>query len=163
MSERLYFETTNTTKTRGYLEIDTDFTQVYHCMTKIAPFINSATTWKLLFWALANESNKSNGLSASKDVFERFNKYLYEACNKCSVTYRTFQNCIDELVKAQAITKVGRGRYYFNPHVFWQDNKGNRKQFLIDELKEKRSVSHNPNGKSNELKEDEPEYKIDTP
>lgn len=152
MARRIYFETTKTVTTnqKGWIEVDTDFTQVYHCFSEIAPHIRSATSFNLMFWLLANEAGKYNGIRSNKDVYDAFNKYIIETrdkdlpIDKRGITERTFHNCIDELTKAKALTKVTRGCYYFNPYIFWKDEKQDRINFITDEAKEKKYLSHNP-------------------
>ncbi len=141
--KRIYYntETTTTVKKKAWIDIDTDFTQLYDCFSGIAPLIHSATSFKLMFWLLANEASKYNGIRSSADVHRRFNEHL--ALHEQSITYRTFQNCIDELLQAKAINKVARGVYYFNPYIFWKDTIEERKGFI--ELEKKDGMqSYNP-------------------
>lgn len=139
MSKRIYFETTETktVNKKGWIEIDTDFTQIYNCFSHISDKINSATSYKLLFWLLANETNNSNGICTNKAIFGKFNLYL----GKNSVSEKTFYNCIDELVQSGALTKVTKGQYYFNPYIFWKDDKSARVEFIEDEAKFKQSLN----------------------
>lgn len=145
MAKRIYFETTETTvkNKKGWIEIDTDFTQVYDCFGKIAIQLKSITSIKLLFWLLAHEVNKSNGFSSGISVYDKFTKYLIKE-GGVSITERTFFRCFDELEKAKAITKVGRAQWYFNPYVFWRDKKAERLNFITDEAKENKYLSCNP-------------------
>lgn len=128
-TKRYYFETeeTHITKKKGYIEIDMDYVQVYHCFNNIAPKINSPVTFKLLFWLLATKMNDSNGLDTSIHSFDDFNKHLEKECGpNCKVTYRTFMRSIVELKDAGALTKVGKGHYYANPNMFWTLGKEER-------------------------------------
>ena len=145
MPKKFFFETTETvTKNKkGYVLIDTDFTQVYDCFSNMAVSLKSATSMKLLFWLLAHEVNKNNGFSSSASVYEKFVKHL-ESKGGEGVTERTFFRCFDELENVKAITKVGRGHWYFNPHMFWRNEKNERIKFIQDETKEGRYISHNP-------------------
>ena len=145
MAKRIYFETTETTikNRKGYIEIDTDFTQVYDCFSEISIHLKSIWSVKLLFWLLANEANKSNGISSGKYVYEKFVKYLKDKGVEV-VAERTFQKCFDELTKIKALTRVGKGQYYLNPYIFWRDDKTERVNFITDEAKEKKYISHNP-------------------
>lgn len=147
MKRRFYFETeeTITKKKKGWIEIDMDFTQIYHCFSEISPYINSPTSWKLLFWLLSEEVNKNNVVSTGKDVWETFNNYLKSKCQNCDVAYRTFNNSINELVEAKALTMIGRGRYYLNPHIFWKQDRKDRIQFIQAEFMDGKKISHNPN------------------
>ena len=160
VKRRFYFETeeTITKKKKGWIEIDMDFTQVYTCFSEIAAFINSPTSWKLLFWLLSSETNKSNVVNTSNEVHERFNKYLKQKCNHCEVAKRTFHDSIKELLEAGALTRIGKGAYYLNPHIFWKTDKKDRIKFIEDETKDGRYVSMNPLSK---IEESEPNYKIE--
>lgn len=149
MKRRFYFETEETTvkKRRGWIEIEMDFTQIYDGISELSPYINSPTSWKLLFWLVTHEMNKSNVVSTSKAIWEKFQKYLKSKCGEeCSVGYRTFNSAIEELVKANVLTKTGRGQYYFNPHIFWKHDKKNRLDFIQAEVLDGKRISHNPTG-----------------
>ena len=144
---RFYFETTEVTTTtqnrKGSILIDNDFTQVYDCFSVISCKLRSIVSIKLLFWMLAEEANKSNGISSSKFVFDKFNVHL-EKNGSDKIAKRTFQSALDELISAEILSKVGRGHYYINPHVFWRDEVKKRTEFLIDEEKERRYKFKNP-------------------
>lgn len=145
MPKRLYFDLTETTvkNKKGYVVVDTDFTQVYDCFCRVSVHLKSLTSVKLLFWLLSHEANKSNGISSGRKVYERFIKFL-EKEKAPTVTERTFQNAFEELTSIKAITRIGRGQYYLNPYVFWRDDKAERISFIADEQKEKRYLSYNP-------------------
>jgi len=145
MPKRVYFETTETiTKhSKGYIEIDTDFTQVYDCFSKVSLRFKSVTSMKLMFWLLSHEANQANGINSGAAVHERFCKFLKEEGYE-EVPMRTFKAAFEELYKTEVLTRVGRGQYYFNPHVFWRNDKNERINFIIDEAKEKKFLSHNP-------------------
>lgn len=142
---KIFFETTETkeTKKKGYVIVDTDYTQVYDCFSDICVKLRSISSVKLLFWLLSNEVNKSNGISSGKHVFEKFNKHLEENGIE-KIGERTFQACFEELTSIGVFTKVGRGHYYINPYLFWRDSIKKRTDFIIDEGKEKRYKSLNP-------------------
>ena len=146
MSKRLYYETTEviTRKKKGWIEVDTDFTQVYDCFKEISKNINSPTSWKLLFWLLSEEANKQNGFRTGKATYQRFNAYLSKDCKKCGISNATFYNSINELEKCKAITQFGRGFYYFSPYIFWKDEKTKRDEFIHLEAKENKFLSYNP-------------------
>ncbi len=153
MSKRLYFETTETVtkNSKGWVEIDTDFTQVYDCFSKLSVKLRSIVSVKLLFWLLSHEANKSNGITSGQHVYDKFVKYIIEEGGE-SVALRTFKSAIEELTKIGALTRVGRGQYYLNPYVFWRDDKKERINFIMDEAKEKKFVSQNPH-KEKKLKQ----------
>lgn len=145
MSKRLYFETTETVtkNSKGWVEIDTDFTQVYDCFSKLSVKLKSIVSVKLLFWFLSHETNKSNGITTGQHVYDKFIKYLVSEGGE-SVALRTFKSAVEELTTVGALTRVGRGHYYLNPYVFWRDDKKERINFIMDENKEQKFLSHNP-------------------
>ncbi len=145
MPKRIFFETTETTvkNKKGYIEIDTDFTQVYDCFSKLSVKLRSITSVKLLFWLLSHEANKNNGISSGKQVFARFLKYL-KSEGADTISERTFQSSFEELTSIKALTRVGKGQYYLNPYVFWRDDKSERISFITDEAKDKKFISYNP-------------------
>lgn len=145
MPKRIYFETTETVtkNSKGWVEIDTDFTQVYDCFSKLSVKLRSIVSVKLLFWLLSHEANKSNGISSGTAIFDKFSKYLTDE-GVDGIALRTFKSAFEELTTVGALTRVGRGRYYLNPYVFWRDDKKERINFIMDENKEKKFLSHNP-------------------
>ncbi len=145
MAKRIYFETeeTITKKSKGWIEVEEDFTQVYNQFWRLAARTKSIITVKLLFWLLSHEANKMNGMSSGKLVFEKFNKGLAEE-GIDAIAVRTFHASFDELIKLGALTRVGKGQYYFNPYVFWKDGKKDREDFLKAEAMEKKYLSKNP-------------------
>lgn len=138
---RVYFTTeeTTTVKRKGWIEIDEDFTQVYKSFNLLANKIDSPTSWKLLFWIMANASNDQNGIEVNKRTFEQFN-----ADQVKKVGLANYYRCIDELCQAGAITKVGKGHYYLNPYIFWSSDREARITFIQDEKKDNNTLSVNP-------------------
>lgn len=145
MPKRIYFETTETVtkNSKGWVEIDTDFTQVYDCFSKLSVKLRSIVSVKLLFWLLSHEANKSNGITSGQHVYDKFVKYLVDEGGE-SVALRTFKASIEELTTIGALTRVGRGHYYLNPYVFWKADKKERINFIMDENKERKFMSINP-------------------
>lgn len=148
MTKRFFFEDTRTviTNRKGWVEVEMDFTQVYDCFSEICTQLKSVTAVKLLFWLLSHEANKSNGIRSGRAVYENFQKHLIDKQQQ-GVTERTFQNCFEELTSVKALTRVGKGMYYFNPYIFWRDDKNKRIEFITDEKKDKKYISHNPRDK----------------
>ena len=142
MVRRFYFESTETVtkQSKGWIEVDMDFVQVYDSFSQFGVKVKSLNTFKLLFWLLAHEVNRMNGISSGQLVFERFNKFLKDE-NAGSISMRSFQSSFEELVSVEALTRVGRGHYYFSPYLFWKDTKKERIQFLTDEAKDKKPLS----------------------
>lgn len=144
MSKRIYFNTqkTITVTKKGYFEIDEDFTQVYKSFVKIALNIDGGTSWKLLFYLLA-EASTLNGVIVSSKGHEKFVSYLKQN-GADSISIATYYRCIEELCSAGALTKYSKGHYYLNPYIFWQSDKKQRVEFLQDESAELGGLSINP-------------------
>lgn len=144
--KRIYFNTTETVTTtkKGWIEIELDFTQIYDTFTMMSKNITSATTFKLLFWLLANKMNDENGVVCDSISFEEFNNYLKHDCKDCGINYRTYLRSIKELSDVGALTKVQKGHYYANPHLFWAGDKDDRLKFLELEAKDPDLQSLNP-------------------
>ncbi len=142
--KKLFFEydktVTTTTKQKGYIEVDDSYTQLYDCFGAISPKITSATSFHLLFWLLANKMNSYNGFSSGHNMHEDFNKYLLSRCDSdnCGIAYRTFNNCMAELVSAGAIVKSGRGNYYASYDLFFRGPIKDRTVLQIEAAKDKK-------------------------
>lgn len=144
MAKRIYFNTEETTTTvkKGYLELDEDFTQVYKTIAEISHRINNGVSWKILFWLLSN-NNDNNGVIIDKDTYKRFILYL-EGHNSTIVSRPTFDRSVKELLEAGVLTKVGKGHYYLNPYIFWQNDKQSRVEFITSEVVDGTTKSLNP-------------------
>lgn len=133
MKKRFYFETTETkiTQTKGHMEVETDYVQIYKNFVKISGKINSVTTFKLLHWLLAERLTDDNGLH-SGSMFADFNKYLQEDCGSESsmVSKATFYRSLQELVETGAINKIDQGHYFANANLFWADDTQKRYDHL---------------------------------
>lgn len=150
-TKRHWFQTeetkTVTTVRKGWVEIDEDFTQVYDSFLALSKDLQYKVSWQLLFW-LFKQMNDNNGIQIGKHTFETFNKYLLIDCPDCVISRPTFDRAVNDLINVKVLTKVGKGFYYLNPHLFWKGSKKNRIEFIKDENKEARYLSHNP---SNQL------------
>jgi hypothetical protein len=139
--KRIYFEydktVTTTTKQKGYIEIDDSYTQLYDCFLMISPKIRSITSFHLLFWLLAVKMNKVNGFDSSRNSYLEFNDYLLKNCDakNCGITYRTFINCMNELVDSNAIVRAGKGHYYASFDLFFRGPLKDRIDLITEEAK----------------------------
>ena len=156
--KKFFYEKTETItrRERGYIEMDTDFTQVYHSFCQIGLKLKSVYTFKLMHWLLANKANKQNGFNIDKKALEEFNLFLQS--NDDSVTERTFRSCIEELKDNLIVTRVARGLYYFNPNFFWAGTKEARTSFIRDESIENKFKLKN--GKDNRSETDNSTLKV---
>lgn len=141
--KRYYFQTEETTVVtrKAFIEIEEDFMQVYHNFLSVSPFLKVGTSYQLLFWLGVN-MNDSNTIHIGETTLNDFNKYLYSHCEKCSISRATFFRAVDELNKANILTKVSRAFYYLNPHFFWKGTQKARIEFLRDEHAENKSITY---------------------
>ncbi len=145
--KKIYYETTEEIRTRtrkGSITVNTDYTQVYDSFSKLSRGIKNGVSFKLLFWLMANKTNKDRGVSMDAYVREDFNRFLQEDCETCSISKRTFDYCIKELVDANALTRIGRGHYYANAYCLWKGPTAKRTVFLQEEAKADRYKMLNP-------------------
>ena len=136
-------ETTTVSKFKE-MEIDIDYTQIYSCFNELAPKIKSVTSFKLLFWLLANKTNKSNSIQCGKSSFLEFNQFLEEKDPTGSVSEQTYYSCLSELVKTGIIKKHARNNYAANIFVIWKDKLKNRLNLIQHNSNTGDDVFENP-------------------
>lgn len=125
--------------------IEKDYTQVYDCFSKMSIKIHSGTSYKLLFWLLANKTSDGGGIQVDAIVFREFNEFLSEECGPdCTVVRSTFDKCVAELREAGALTMLTRGHYQANAYGFWREGVKDRKDFLLKEYKNGKHSFFNP-------------------
>lgn len=142
MSKKVWFETEEKTikTTKGYIDVETDYIQLYKNFVKVSSKISSVTTFKLLHWLLAERLDESNGVNSGR-MYRDFNEYLEFQCGPdCKISEATFYRCLDELVIVGAIKKVEKGHYLANINLFWGSDTNKR----IESLKEF-AKDNNPN------------------
>lgn len=132
MTKKLFFETEETTirKVKGFVEVETDYIQLYKNFVKISHKITSVTTFKLLHWILAERLLDNNGINSGQ-IFKEFNQYLSDNCGQeCTISEATFYRVMDELITVGAINRVDKGHYFANMHMFWGEKVDLRDQAL---------------------------------
>lgn len=133
MEKRVFFEKREfkATQIKGYVDIETDYIQLYKNFAKACKRINSPMTFKLLHWLLANRMGSENGLQM-QSLLDAFNNHLNEDGDgeDFSIVKSTLYRCLEELVTVGAITKVDRGHYYANPDMFWGEEISKRLEHI---------------------------------
>jgi hypothetical protein len=144
--EKITYSTYKRTEegTSATFVVEKDYTQLYDCFCSMARDIHSGTSYKLLFWLLANKTTKDGGIHTDNTVYEEFNKYLTEKCNHCGVSSTIFYRSIAELRDAGALTQVSKGFYYANAYGFWRGSLKDRREHLIKEHKDASYPFYNP-------------------
>lgn len=114
-TRRVYFETqeTVTTTRKGWFEIETDYTQVYHNIFKYTKNLKSKYGMHYLHWIM-DKANDFNMVPHNEKVIEEFCREFEDRPSKGTV-----RNAISELVKAGIFIKYSNSSYQLNPVIFW--------------------------------------------
>lgn len=137
-TKRFYFEREETviTKTKGYIDLEMDFTQLYHNVFNFLKDVDDK--WSILYvmWVIP-KANKYGYIRHSKEFMQEF----IDSFNKNNVTVpgiRTVQDSITKLVKHKVLIKHGYSDYQLNSEIFWNGTLKERKEnieHLISENK----------------------------
>ncbi|MCS7317121.1 MAG: hypothetical protein NZZ41_02210 [Candidatus Dojkabacteria bacterium] len=129
-TRRIYFETERTTitRTKGWVEIDLDYTQFYDSLGKTICTIDSMLAVKLLCW-LFTQINESNMFTFNDLKIDEFNRWLKD--NKSKVyNKRSVYVALKELITKKIVLKWSNGSYQLNPIFIWSDTIENRIKHL---------------------------------
>lgn len=121
-TKRIYFETekTTVTKTKGWVEIDLDYTQVYKSLgDKCIASLDSILAVKLMFWAFT-QINDENMFTFNDHKIEEFNQWLEENKGK-RYNKRSVYIALKELITKGIVIKWSNGSYQLNPVFIWTD------------------------------------------
>lgn len=131
--KRLYFETEEitTTKKKGWIEVDLDYTQFYECLGKSIASLNSIMSVKLLCWSFS-QINKENMFAINDLKMEEFNAWL-KLNGGVEYNKRSIYNALKELINKKIVIKWSNGSYQLNPVHIWSDTIHKR----LEHLKEK--------------------------
>jgi hypothetical protein len=130
--ERIYFETEQTTITRskGYIEYDTNFTQLYHSFQKVAAKFKSVSEMCILlhFCRVASSHGVITTSNRDYDIFIK--EHL--AMGGASVNRFTFSKAVKNMTDNKILVKVSKGIYQLNPLLIWNDSLQNRKEVITE-------------------------------
>lgn len=145
MKSNVYYQkpTSRLVQEKGRVPIETAFTQVYDPFAEIILQVKAPICAGLLFWILTQQMNSFNGFVTGRPVFEEFGRFLQDR-NLPTVSRSTFDIAIKELYNLGAITRVGRGHYYANPHLFWRGSECGRREFIKREAQDGSVIAINP-------------------
>jgi len=131
--ERLYFEKeeTHTVKTKGYIEIDYDFFQVFKSILSCVADVKNGNSLKLLLYLMSENSDRTGKFQTSQDVYNSYNNWLKNKGSE-GISVVTFREYIKDLFLAGIILKVSKGSYRFNPLHIWGDSINSRKDLVIE-------------------------------
>lgn len=117
-TKRIYFQTEKTvvTKTKGWIDIETDYTQIYHNIFLHTKNLKSKYCLHYLLWIMTR-LGKENMIPHNEYVLQEF-------CNEFEdkPSIGTVRNAITELIKAKLILKFSNTSYAMNPVVFWGED-----------------------------------------
>ncbi len=143
--ERITLRRTVTTDDSVSVVIEKDYTQVYDCFSKMMADVNSVTSFKLLFWLLANKTSGGGGIGIDSITYKEFNDFLISTCTKdCAITRSTFDRCVAELKSVGALTCLTRGHYQANAYGFWRGDTKQRRATLTSQLGDNQLIQYNP-------------------
>lgn len=126
--KRFYFEKeeVKTTKIKGYIDIETDYSQVYNNIFNYAILIEDKWAIKYLLWIFP-KANEYGYIPHSKKTMEEFVATLKKANLKSIPSIKSVQDAISDLVKQNILVKHGYGSYQLNPTILW--NSETQKRF----------------------------------
>lgn len=130
MSKRIYFETfeTKTVRKKGYVDVDDSYTQVYHCLFKLAFKMKSVVETQLLFYFCTKATNV--GVFNTDDrSYKEFLKHS-DANGGGTISRVTFTSAIKNLTENQILIKLARGQYQLNPFLLWKSSKEDRSEHI---------------------------------
>lgn len=123
--KRLYIEKeqTITTKIKGFVEVEVDYTQIYHNIFNYVKDINDKWSLKYLLWIIP-QANDSNMIPHGDTTI---NNFINELKGE-RPSIKTIRDAISELVKNKILIKHGYGSYQLNPYVIWSDKTSLREE-----------------------------------
>lgn len=123
---RYYYNTeeTVTTKKKGYIEIEDNYTQVYDNVLDLTKKLSSLLDMQIFLY-LAKNSNKHNVFNTSKTLQTDIKKDLEKEFNEA-----TFYKCIERLVNAKLLIKLTKGQYQLNPLTVWRESQVDRRKII---------------------------------
>jgi len=125
------------------IEVDVDFTQVYHCFSLLSFRITSATSFQLLFFLLQN-TGRDNIVIINKNLMERFFSLYILVSGKAPVSKQSFYNSINDLLRAEVLKKLAKGSYFLNPYTVWKGDKDKRCAYLKEDSGKGQTFAFNP-------------------
>jgi hypothetical protein len=132
MAKRMYFETEQviTTRTKGYIEYETNFTQLYHSFQKVATKFRSVSEVCILLHYCRVASNKGIITTNEQD----YDKFIDEhrRMGGDSISRINFSKAIKNMTDNKVLIKLSRGVYQLNPLLIWNDSVESRKEIIED-------------------------------
>lgn len=130
-TKRLYFETEKTivTKTKGWIDVEMDYIQVYKNVFYHTKNLKSKYGLQYLMWIMG-KANDDNMIPHNEDL-------LIEFCNEFedAPSLGTVRNAISELVKKKIFIKYTNSSYQLNPLIFWSDDTKKRLNHIVESNK----------------------------
>ncbi len=122
-TKRYFFEKEETTvkKIKGYLEVENDYSQIYHNIFKYSCNIDDKWALRYLLWLLP-QANKNGIIPHSDFILENFSKDLLANGVKKIPSVGTLRNSFTLLVKHKVLLKYGYNNYQLNPAIIWRED-----------------------------------------
>ena len=137
-TKRFFFEKEETriTKIKGYIDLEMDFTQLYHNIFEYAISLEDKWSCKYLFWILT-KANDYGYFSQSKVTIQNFLDDLKEKQCKFIPSIKSIQDAMTELVKKNIVIKHSNSHYQLNSKIFWNGTLDSRledvKHLILEE------------------------------
>jgi hypothetical protein len=125
--------TTSTRKVKGYIEVENDYSQIYHNIFKYSCNIDDKWALRYLLWLLP-QANKNGNIPHSDYILNAFIKELSNNGVKKTPSLGTLRNSFTLLVKHNILIKYSYNNYQLNPAIIWGEEIKDRIA-MIEELK----------------------------
>jgi len=136
----MYFETKQvvTTRTKGYIEYETNFTQLYHSFQKVATKFKSVSEVCILLHYCREANNKGVITTNEKDYDKFICEHIQMGGNP--INRINFSKAIRNMSDNKVLIKLSRGVYQLNPLLIWNDSVESRKEIIEDISKTEDSI-----------------------
>jgi len=126
---KIYYQSERTVKTKikGYVEMEIDFTQIYHTIFKHIRNVNDKWALKYIFWIL-DKANSDNMIPHGDKTMQDF---IDEFPIDKQPSVKTIRDAITELVRNEIFIKYGYGQYQLNPVIIWGKKSTLRQEHII--------------------------------
>ncbi len=123
--KRFYIEKeetiTTTKKLKGYVVMESDYSQIYHNIFRYACTLDDRWALKYLLWLLPH-ANKYGMISQSEGLMEEFINSLKEFGSKSIPAIGSIRNSVTKLVQSNILIKNGKNYYQLNPTIIWGED-----------------------------------------
>lgn len=130
--KRIYFETeqVTTVKSKGYIEYDTNFTQLYHSFQRVATKFKSVSEMCILLY-FCRTANSHGVVNTSESDYDKFIAE-HTSLGGSSINRFSFSKSIKNMTDNKVLIKLSRGQYQLNPLLIWNDSINSREKIITE-------------------------------